>query len=48
MTKKITIGFDHSHNNKLSIGNSAFRDFIQYLFNSDFKLGKITPKRGLT
>lgn len=41
MTKKIAIGFDHSHNNKLTIENNAFTDFIQYLFNSDFKLGKI-------
>ena len=41
MTKQVTIGFDHSHNNKLTIENSAFTDFIQYLFNSDFKLGKI-------
>ena len=35
------IGFDHSHNNKLTIENNAFTEFIQYLFNSDFKLGKI-------
>ncbi len=35
------IGFDHSHNNKLTIENNAFTDFIQYLFDSDFKLGKI-------
>ena len=41
MTKKIAIGFDHSHNNKLTIENNAFTAFIQYLFNSDFKLGKI-------
>ena len=42
MTKENAIGFDHSHNNKLTIENNAFMDFIQYLFNSDFKLGKIT------
>ncbi|MFX1417573.1 MAG: hypothetical protein ACFE9N_01500 [Promethearchaeota archaeon] len=36
-----TIGFDHSHNNKLTVENNAFTDFIQYLFDSDFKLGKI-------
>ncbi|MFW9827409.1 MAG: hypothetical protein ACFFEY_07460 [Candidatus Thorarchaeota archaeon] len=41
MTKKIAIGFDYSHNNKLTIENNAFTDFIQYLFDSDFKLGKI-------
>lgn len=35
------IGFDYSHNNKLVIENETFTDFIQYLFNSDFKLGKI-------
>ena len=35
------IGFDHSHNNKLTIENNAFTDLIQYLFDSDFKLGKI-------
>ncbi|UCC19310.1 MAG: hypothetical protein JSV62_14590 [Promethearchaeota archaeon] len=36
-----TIGFDHSHNNKLTVENNAFTDFIQYLFDSDFKVGKI-------
>jgi len=35
------IGFDHSHNNKLTIENNAFTDLIQFLFDSDFKLGKI-------
>ncbi|MFW9999668.1 MAG: hypothetical protein ACFE9Q_00440 [Candidatus Hodarchaeota archaeon] len=35
------IGFDHSHNNKLTIENTTFTDFIQYLFDSGFKLGKI-------
>ena len=40
------IGFDHSHNNKLSIENTTFTDFIQYLFDSGFKLGKI--EAGLT
>ena len=41
MPKQIAIGFDHSHNNKLTIENNAFTDFIRYLFDSDFKLGKI-------
>ena len=40
------IGFDHSHNNKLTIENNAFTDFIQYLFNSKGKLGK--REAGLT
>ena len=41
MTKKIAIGFDYSHNNKLTIENNAFTDFTQYLFDSSFQLGKI-------
>jgi len=41
MTKKVAVGFDYSHNNKLTIENNAFTDLIQYLFDSDFKLGKI-------
>ncbi|MHA2038009.1 MAG: hypothetical protein ACW98X_16360 [Promethearchaeota archaeon] len=41
MTKKIAIGFDYTHNNKLTIENNAFTDFIQYLFDSSFQLGKI-------
>ncbi|MFX1313372.1 MAG: hypothetical protein ACFFHD_12270 [Promethearchaeota archaeon] len=36
-----SLGFDYTHNNKLTIENNAFTDFIQYLFDSDFKLGKI-------
>ncbi|MFX0139553.1 MAG: hypothetical protein ACFFDN_38280 [Candidatus Hodarchaeota archaeon] len=35
------IGFDQTHNNKLTIENTTFTDFIQTLFDSDFKLGKI-------
>jgi len=46
MTKDIAIGLDYSHNNKLTIENNAFTDFIQYFFDSDFKLGKI--EAGLT
>ncbi len=46
MTKQIAIGLDHSHNNKLTIENNAFTDFIQFFFDSDFKLGKI--EAGLT
>jgi hypothetical protein len=46
MTKKIAIGFDYTHNNKLTIENNAFADFTQYLFDSSFQLGKI--EAGLT
>jgi hypothetical protein len=35
------IGFDHSHNNRLKVEDPAYNDFIEYLFNSNFKLGKI-------
>ncbi|MHA2005839.1 MAG: hypothetical protein ACXABO_07795 [Promethearchaeota archaeon] len=41
MTTQVKIGFDYTHNNKLTLENNAFTDFIQYLFDSDFKLGKI-------
>ncbi len=41
MLNEKAIGFDYSHNNKLVIENETFTDFIQYLFNSDFQLGKI-------
>ena len=41
MLNEKAIGFDYSHNNKLVIENETFTDFTQYLFNSDFKLGKI-------
>lgn len=40
------IGFDNSHNNRLIIEDTTFSDFIQFLFNSDFKIGKI--EAGLT
>ncbi|MFX1307975.1 MAG: hypothetical protein ACFFDG_14300, partial [Promethearchaeota archaeon] len=46
MTKQIAVGFDHSHNNKLTIENNAFTDFVQFFFDSHFKLGKI--EAGLT
>lgn len=39
-------GFDGSHENRLKIEDTAFSDFINYLFNSDFKIGKI--EAGLT
>ncbi|MBY8988754.1 MAG: hypothetical protein KGD61_09890, partial [Candidatus Lokiarchaeota archaeon] len=35
------IGFDYSHQNKLTIEDPGFNDFIEYLLNSDLKLGKI-------
>jgi len=40
------IGFDYSHDNRLSVEDAGFSDFIEYLFNSDFKVGKI--EAGLT
>lgn len=39
--RRNTIGFDQSHNNKLIIEGPAFSDFLEYLFNSNFKIGKI-------
>lgn len=44
--KNINIGFDESHNNKLKIEDTAFTDFLEYLVNSNFKIGKI--EAGLT
>ena len=46
MSTEFNIGFDHSHNNKLIIEDPSFNDFIEFLFNSDLKLGKI--EAGLT
>ncbi|MFX1497382.1 MAG: hypothetical protein ACFFBH_07640 [Promethearchaeota archaeon] len=39
-------GFDYSHKNKFIIEDPAFNEFIEFLFNSDFKLGKI--EEGIT
>ena len=41
MKTEFNIGFDYSHQNKLIIEDPGFNDFIEYLFNSDLKLGKI-------
>ncbi len=41
MKTEYNIGFDNSHKNKLTIEDPGFNDFIEYLFNSDLKLGKI-------
>jgi hypothetical protein len=41
MKTEFNIGFDCSHQNKLTIEDPGFNDFIEYLFNSDLKLGKI-------
>ena len=41
MNTEYNIGFDYSHQNKLTIEYPGFNDFIEYLFNSDLKLGKI-------
>lgn len=46
MAKHIAIGLDYSHNNKLTIENNVFTDFVQFFFDSSFKLGKI--EAGLT
>ncbi len=41
MSTEFNIGFDYSHKNKLIIEDPGFNDFIEFLFNSDLKLGKI-------
>ncbi|MBA7647362.1 hypothetical protein ES703_55134 [subsurface metagenome] len=41
MSAEYNIGFDYSHKNKLIIEDPGFNDFIEFLFNSDLKLGKI-------
>jgi len=41
MKTEFNIGFDYSHQNKLIIEDPGFNDFIEYLFNSNLKLGKI-------
>ncbi|MHA1704915.1 MAG: hypothetical protein ACTSUX_02415 [Promethearchaeota archaeon] len=46
MSTELNIGFDYSHENRLVIEDPGFNDFIEFLFNSDFKLGKI--QAGLT
>jgi hypothetical protein len=46
MSTEFNIGFDNSHYNKLIIEDPGFNDFIEFLFNSDLKLGKI--EAGLT
>ncbi len=46
MSTEFNIGFDYSHKNKLIIEDPGFNDFIEFLFNSDLKLGKI--EAGLT
>ena len=46
MSTQFNIGFDNSHCNKLIIEDPGFNDFIEFLFNSDLKLGKI--EAGLT
>jgi hypothetical protein len=35
------IGFDYSHNNKLTLEASSYSDFFQFLFASGYKVGKI-------
>jgi len=41
LTNNITIGLDYSHNNILNIESSSFGEFVQFLFTSGYKLGKI-------
>ncbi len=41
-----SICFDYSHNNRLEIENTAYAEFIHFLFTSSYKVGKITT--GLT
>ncbi|TFF63620.1 MAG: hypothetical protein EU521_00915 [Promethearchaeota archaeon] len=38
---RATIGFDYSHNNKLTLEASSYSDFFQFLFASGYKVGKI-------
>jgi len=37
-----SICFDYSHNNRLQIENTAYADFIHFLFTSSYAVGKIT------
>ncbi len=46
MSTEFNIGFDYSHKNKFVIEDPAFNDFVEFLFNSDLKLGKI--EEGIT
>lgn len=39
--KRGKIALDYSHKNKLTMESSSYSDFIQFLFNTGFKLGKI-------
>ncbi len=41
MSLRGAIGFDYSHNNKLTLEGSGYTDFTQFLFSSNFQLGKI-------
>ncbi len=41
MSGNITLGLDYSHNNILTVESSSFGEFVQFLFNSGYKLGKI-------
>ncbi|MFX1568367.1 MAG: hypothetical protein ACFFCV_08360 [Promethearchaeota archaeon] len=41
MTSNIKIGLDYSHNNILTVESSSFNEFINFLFTSGYKLGKI-------
>ncbi|MEJ2251263.1 MAG: hypothetical protein P8Y70_04960 [Candidatus Lokiarchaeota archaeon] len=40
-SERARIGFDYSHNNKLTLEASSYADFFQFLFASGYKMGKI-------
>jgi len=41
MSQDINVCFDYSHGNKLVIESPSFIDFVEFLFTSGYKLGKI-------
>jgi len=41
MSGDIVIGLDYSHNNMLTLEESSYADFTQFLFASGYKIGKI-------
>ena len=38
---EVIIGLDYSHNNILKLESSSFGEFVQFLFTSGYKIGKI-------
>jgi len=41
MSQDVNICFDYSHGNKLMIEGPSFNDFVEFLFTSGYKLGKV-------